>query len=1109
MPTGEPPTDAHVTYSRQYRRCRKPGCAVCGPDSPGHGPYWFAYWRQDGKLHSHYLGKRAPPGQNDAVVDTEAPAASTALPMAPAGRPVPGSHESAVPHTGCADGSAAVVRRALRIQTLGGLAVWRGTARLPVECWRPKILALLTCLLSAPGCRMQREAVMEALWPDAAPELATRNLAATMHLLRSVLDAPHGAASALRLTGDTLAVIGDAPPEDWLDAAAFAHAATAGLHGDRCACRAALERYGGEYLPEMPYAEWTVARREEVRGLHVAVLLHLADLSKNAGDDAEAERCLRLVLTADPCYEDAASTLIGILAAQGRRAEALRAYQALATALETDLGLVPSEAVETLRAGLQEQTAELKVPNRPPRAPIAPRVGNLPVPAASFIGRAWEMDEIGTTLTRPVDRGGTRLLTLVGTGGCGKTRLALAVAGRLNERDPFPDGAWLVELAALREGALVAQAVATALRLRDEGGALHERMRAFLEPRRLLLLLDNCEQVVDRCALLVAKVLATCPGVCVLATSRVPLAIPGEVVWRLSPLAVPPPAQSPRAADLGRYEAAQLFLARAQAARPGFMPSDEQAADVALICRRLDGLPLAIELAAARLGSLPLASIVARLDDRFALLRGGNRAALPRQRTLQATMDWSYALLAEPEQVLLRRLAVFSGGWTIDAATAVCAEAEQADVTESLAGLVSRSLVEMTDRQNGMRFALLETVREYAYAHLVAADEALLLHERHRAWYIGEVEKARAGWLTPERDRWLDRLATDLDNLRAALAWSAGRPGDGAATLQLAGGLAPFWLARGYLSEGRHWLEMAMATGVDAPAALRAQALSGLGSLANEQGDSRQALACFQESVMLFRVAGDASSSARALNNQGTAAKHLGDFTQALALYEEANGLFQVLGDRQTRSIVLNNLGSLYLELGEPCRAVSLLEEALIVKRELGNVQGVLAILNNLGEAARLLGDSARAGALYAEQLSLAERLGDKAHLAVGRYNLGLIAHEQGEMDRAARLFAESLTIERELGNKRHIAQTLEALAAVAVARGEGDRALRLLGAAAAMREGIGAPVPPVDRTLHDRNLDAARALLGPRASAAWDAGRQLGLEASIAEALGTVIGSC
>ncbi len=521
--------------------------------------------------------------------------------------------------------------------------------------------------------------------------MAKRELHRALHALRAIVDRAGDVPSALRFDGEMLVLTpagaaGMAP--EWLDADSFERTATAALTGrDLAACRTTLALYQGDFLPDDPYSEWVSARRAELQNQYMALLLHLGRLSGSAGNLEEAEQCLRLVLQQDACREDAAATLMGLLASAGRRIEALRIYQVLAAALESTMDLAPNGEIEALRARLQVQEAGPVAAALPAQGIWPQALGNLPAPLTSFVGRAWEQGEILALLP------GSRLVTLTGPGGCGKTRLALEVAGRLYER--YPDGIWLVELAALQDAVLVPKAVAAALGTLEEmkglaDAALVSALGAFLRQRRTLLVLDNCEHLLGPSAALATALLRASPGLAIVATSREALGIDGETAWHLPPLAVPENDDTPIAALLDN-EAVHLFLDRARASSPGFALVPANAAAVLQICRRLDGLPLALELAAARLGTMSVGTVAERLHDCFALLTGGNRTALPRQQALRATMDWSYGLLETKERALLRRLAVFSGGWTLAAAAAICVDEDAEDQTAVTHDLAERA----------------------------------------------------------------------------------------------------------------------------------------------------------------------------------------------------------------------------------------------------------------------------------------------------------------------------------------------------------------------------------------------------------------------------------
>jgi predicted ATPase/class 3 adenylate cyclase len=780
---------------------------------------------------------------------------------------------------------------------------------------------------------------------------------------------------------------------------------------------------------------------------------------------------------------------------------------------------------------------------------------NLPVQLTSFVGREREMAEVKQILTT------THLLTLTGAGGCGKTRLALQVAAEAVEE--FADGVWLVELAALLDAALVPQAVARVLGVREEPGRLlADTLCDYLHSRSLLLVLDNCEHLVSACAELVERLLRACPHLRILATSREILAIPGETTWRVRSLAFPdlarlPQVEAERVTAVTRCEAARLFIERASAVTPGFAVTGRTAPALAQVCLQLDGIPLAIELAAARVKVLSIEQVAARLDDRFRLLTGGSRTALPRQQTLRATIDWSYDLLSEAERVLLRRLSVFAGGCTLEAAEAVCgdgvdswqltvgsgdaspAAASPVDVrlptancqlsTDAVLDLLSRltdkSLVIAEEFRGTVRYRLLETIRQYAQERLLQAGEVARLSSRHHDWYLALAETAEPHLTGPGQAHWLNRLEDEHDNLRAALQWSerqltvdSGQLTEGddgqpallstdhcqlSTALRLAGALWRFWMVRGYIREGQGWLERGLAECGDVPAGVRAKACTGAGSMAWLQGEIARAAAFHEQSLALYQEAGDMRGAAFALKCMSTQAGLLGDYERARALEEESLALYRALGDRWGIACALCGLGCQAGYQGNNAQAMALFEESLALWRELGDTLQTAIVLQNLGEVARYQGEYGQAASFLEEGLSLSRDIGAQTNAANALICLGLLRQELGDPDQASTLLREALTLCQELGDRRAIAESLEGLAGAAGARNQPERAARLFGAAEALREALHAPLPPSSRALYDRDVAAARAGLDAEAfAAAWAEGHAKTLDEIIAYAL-------
>jgi predicted ATPase/class 3 adenylate cyclase len=765
------------------------------------------------------------------------------------------------------------------------------------------------------------------------------------------------------------------------------------------------------------------------------------------------------------------------------------------------------------------------------------RPSNLPLHLTSFVGRAAEIAAITQALAS------TRLVTLTGSGGVGKTRLALAVATELV--DQYPDGVWLVELAPLTDRGVVPGSVAQALGVREEPGRpLVATLTDFVTDRRLLLVLDNCEQVVGACAALTTALLGVAPGLQVLTTSREALRIRGERVYRVAPLAVPRPPL-PGLAVLSDYEAVRLFIVRAQEVQPDFAVTDASAPAVVEICARLDGLPLAIELVAARSRLLSPEALLARLGERLRVATGGARDLPDRQRTLRATMDWSYDLLELAEQTLFARLAVFVGGCTPAAIEAVCdPEGELGiDALDGVQSLLDKSLVQRTDAAQGEpRLVLLETVHEYARERLAASGEQQVLRDWHLAYYLALAEKAAPLLIGPEQGRWLDRLEAEHDNLRVALGWCTGGGGGAEAGLRLAAALGRFWSMRGQWSEGRYWLEQSLRAGTGGAAVLRAGALRAAGGLALYQSDFPEARARYEESLSLCRELGD-RQGLHGVINLGSVAAYQGDFRAARALFEEGLALGREAGDKRAMGIALYGLGNVAMYQGDYTGARACHEESLTLLQEVGDRDSIGYARGYLGTVARYQGDFPEARARYEESLSLFRELGDQQGMGDALYGLGFLAAHEGRFPEARALFEEHLTLRREMGDRFGVAEgldglgylafrqgddrrarslyteclircqslgstrltteVLEGLAGVAVAQGQAGRAAVLLAAAAALGEATGVPVPPSRRADYDRTVAAAGAALGEAAfAAAWTEGRALVPEGAIALAL-------
>ncbi|HET9223667.1 MAG TPA: LuxR C-terminal-related transcriptional regulator, partial [Roseiflexaceae bacterium] len=642
----------------------------------------------------------------------------------------------------------------------------------------------------------------------------------------------------------------------------------------------------------------------------------------------------------------------------------------------------------------------------------------------------------------------------------GKTRLAVEVARQMLKG--FPGGVWLVEFAPLSDPELVAQVTASSLVVRETPGRpLTETLVDYLKPRHVLLVLDNCEHLIEPCAQLAEALLRACPNLRILATSREPLRIAGELLWLVPPLSQPDPQRLRPTENLLRYEAVQLFVERAKAVLPTFEVSEDHAAALAQLCRQLDGLPLAIELAAARVRVLSLEQIVNRLDDSLRLLVGGSRTALTRHQTLKATLDWSHDLLPEQEQIMFRRLAVFAGGWSLEAADAVCAGEgiEHDDVLNLLSDLVDRSLV-VVDKHPGRdpRYRLLEPIRQYSVERLRSSGEEVAVRERHRNWYLALAEAASPMLFGPNQLAWINRLESEHDNLRAALAWSQSEP-SGIQALRLAQALRMFWQMRGYLSEGRKWLELMLARAGEAPALLRAQALSAAGFLTF----------------------------------------HLGDFEQATAYWEQSLALHQSLADSSGIGWQLMFLAYTAQQQGDYPRAVRLAEQNLTLQRQAEDAWGICGALFCFADAVYVQGDAVQAAIYLDEAVAIARELGNLWGLGRRLTRLGQVAQAQHDLVRAKALIQEGLAACRDAGDNWGITMALVGLAGVAAKLGEAARAARLLGAVETRRNTIGAVLWRVDRLEYEHNLAATRAALTEgQFAAAWAQGQAMSLEDAI-----------
>jgi predicted ATPase/DNA-binding XRE family transcriptional regulator len=741
---------------------------------------------------------------------------------------------------------------------------------------------------------------------------------------------------------------------------------------------------------------------------------------------------------------------------------------------------------------------------------------NLPIQLTSFIGREKEITEINRLLSE--GEGSVRLLTLTGHGGCGKTRLALQSASGL--LDDFRDGVWLIELAPLADPALVPQTVAAVLGLKEEPGrAIQSILADHLRGKRILLILDNCEHLVQASAQFADVLLHACPEVHILVTSREMLGVSGERALVVPSLSMPDPHESPSVELLNQYEAVKLFAERARTVMPGFTLTDENSIAITQICQRLDGIPLALELAAARLRMLPVEQIAARLNDSFRLLTGGSRTVLPRHQTLQALIDWSYELLTPTEQVVFRRLAVFAGGWTLEAAEAVCiGEGIKTDeVFDLLAHLLDKSLVLAEEHGKTARYRMLETIRQYALAKLAASGEADEVRQRHMFCVFGMAQTGNPflSWAnsTPKFQlsrwesvqTWHNLMEMEHDNLRAALAWSQSAPGNAELGLQLTALLFNFWRTRGYRSEACMWYKSALAPKevVNYPQA-RAEAMADLGSTLMSLGDYAAGQAQLTDSLTIFHEIGNLRASAGVLHDLGLLAREKGDMATARLRLEDSLAISRKLGDQAYLPGQLNTLGEVLVLQEDAEGATRLLEESLALSQEAGYPNETGWALNHLGHVAQLQGEYERATRLHQESLPFFREVGlNWVGIPWAHQGLGETALAQSDAALAATHLAEALRLFSDLGDRAGVSWCLAGLAGVSAVNEDPERAAWLWGAAEKLRKSIGAREAPASHTTHERLKAEVRAQLGEAIfNAKWAEGQAASVEQAIAEAI-------
>jgi non-specific serine/threonine protein kinase len=1010
----------------------------------------------------------------------------------------------------------------LSIRLFGPFEARVGDAPLPRLRSR-KGQSLLSLLVLRHGCEIERAWLAGLLWPDAPASQGWETLRRNLTDLRQALGPTAGA-----LRSPTRRTLVLDLPESAADVVAFDAAIT---RGDTRSLASAIALYRGPLL-EGCQEEWVFEERERRCRAYLGALEQLSQEAIAGGDLETAVGYLRRAAAADPLRESVQRGLMAALAAGGNYGAALLIYRDLRLLLHRELNAEPdpetSALFESIRAEAREKAAlgsrpaGMLAPSPPHPRTSGGRVPTsggsgwrdscsvdrtaqrgseatyvIPRPLTSLVGREDEVRAILRCLTT------SRLVTLVGIGGIGKTRLAIQVA---QERaDLGDDAVCFVTLAALADPALVPHHVARAMGLRETPDhPPTEALQVFLRAQQMLLVLDNCEHLAGACAHLVESLLSEAPGLRVLATSRQTLGMTGETVWRVPPLSLPE-ERSAKPDELLGSEAACLFMERATAVLPTFRMTAQAAAVIPQICRRLDGIPLAIELAAARVKVLSVEQIAARLDDRFRLLTGGSRTALPRHQTLQATMDWSYELLDAAERALLRRLSVFAGGWTLAAAEAVCGDA----VLDPLTRLVDTSLVEFEPLAHEPRYRLLETVRQYGWERLVESGEAETVRGQHLHFFVALAERVEPALHGAEALQGYQYLDRERGNLQAALEWSRAHPSRLLEGLRLAGALKPFWLHRGYWSEG--WaqlsellaLEQAQRGGGGRPElAARAKALLAASWLRGTATPAGTGVELASEARAAYEALGDRQGVANAIWSLG-AFNYQRAPEEARAFLGESLAIFRELGDGYGTALSLMHIGATYRVQNDLTAARGWLEEALQTARNAASPTAICTCLNQRGMLAEAQEDLALARACFEEALAINRELEGRSGEVWSLSNLGRVVSAQGDHTDARAFLAEGLTLAREIGGRWEIVRLFGIMATDALAQGQTVRAVRLLGAAEKLQEAIGSPMPIRERADCDRSVALARAhLTEEQFAAAWAAGQAMTPEQAIDAAL-------
>jgi predicted ATPase/DNA-binding SARP family transcriptional activator len=995
--------------------------------------------------------------------------------------------------------SAAACVSALRVQLLGSFAVWVDGRLVEEGQWqRRKVSRLVKLLALAERHSMHREQIQARLWPDFDASSASQNLHHTLYRARRALELGLGRRAQPRFLQFRNEMIILARPADVeIDLELFEDAsATALCTSDAERCRRAIALHTGELLPDERYEDWAIERADRARATLIRLLRRIGALERECGSLEPAIEALQRAVGIEPLNEEAQGELLELLGLAGRRHQAIAHYERLCAMYKRELNTTPDpRTVEAYRAVLSGEIAPAVRVDVPTGSATALCAGPalLPTPVSRFVGREAEIAELLRLLARE------RLVTLLGPGGVGKTRLAIEVARTLDG----VESAWLVQLGHHHDPCLVAGALVASMKLSPPLGVpLTDVLASALQDSNALLMLDTCEHVRSGVAALAAELLERCSTLRIIATSRQPLGLFGEVLWRVPPLSVPGIDASFHTGEIARSEAVRLFVDRCRAFQPGFELRPDNAQHVAEVCRRLEGIPLAMELASARVRVVTVSQLAARLDACLPLLVGGSDAAARRHRTLRSTIEWSHDLLSDPARVALRRLATFSGGWTLEAAESVACDTDLPPerVLDALTELVDQSLVHAEPEDGSSRYSMLDTVREFAMERLHGAGEVEATRDHHLEYFLALAETMPGERLPANaiQTGWLDRLTRDHGNLASALEWALVQRRDRERGVRLAHALRWYLMQRGRFEEGQRWLEPILLDPAQIPSRLLAHTTLTLALFTWRQGSYQRALTLTMSALPQFRELDDPWGLALATCLAGMVKQLLGDVETGVALTEESLERYRALGDAHGIEWQLAILARAAILQRNADRAAELAEEGLRLCRTAGHGVGEGWALAYLGFAWEAKGGYAQAEAAFRQSLlRLSEDDfwgGDVVRVALVRVTARL-----GDLTGAAAAACEAMTRLRGSGSEVELGRLFHAFAVLALMSGDAGRAAKLLGTV----ERLGAGGAAMDPNLVSDDMRTVRAALGnERFEAELQAGRDGALEDMIALAI-------